>query len=270
MKRTVFCPALFCALLLAASLVFPASAHAAGGAIDTSTASEGYFTVSYGAAGKTKMKVGVTQGPDMTYYSYVPGDDSAYTFPDGDGMYTITLYRNVSGTTYKTVTSAQVDVEMDDPMAPYLVSTEEITFSVDDAVSRKADELCAGLTDDGDKVTAIYRFMAAGFTYDRQKGAEIQSGQLVNYVPDTERVLAQGTGICYDFSALFAAMCRSQRIPCAIVKGDLNGSYHAWNRVYVDGAWSEVDVTRAVANRDTGVTEFADCVMTESGYTGRG
>ena len=65
-------------------------------------------------------------------------------------------------------------------------------------------------------------------------------------------------------------MCRSQRIPCAIVKGDLNGSYHAWNRVYVDGAWSEVDVTRAVANRDTGVTEFADCVMTESGYTGRG
>ena len=211
MKRTVFCPALFCALLLAVSLVFPASAHAAGGAIDTSTASEGYFTVSYGAAGKTKMKVGVTQGPDTTYYSYVPGDDSAYAFPDGDGMYTITLYRNVSGTTYKTVTSAQVDVEMDDPMAPYLVSTEEITFSGDDAVSRKADELCAGLTDDGDKVTAIYRFMAAGFTYDRQKGAEIQSGQLVNYVPTPNGCWRRGP-----VSATISPPCSR---PCAAASG---------------------------------------------------
>ncbi len=37
---------------------------------------------------------------------------------DGDGKYTITLYRNISGTTYKKVTSQKVTVKMEDELAP--------------------------------------------------------------------------------------------------------------------------------------------------------
>ena len=266
--KTVRFPAVFLSILLFAALICPVQARAAGPVIDTSTASEGYFTVSYDAVRQTKkMKVGVTQGSDTVYYSYVPGDSSAYVFTDGNGEYTITLYRNVHDTTYKAVTSTKVDVEMDDPMAPYLASTEEVTFSADDAVGQKAAELCAGLTCDGDRVAAIYRFMAASFTYDHILGGQAQRGKLVNYVPDTNRVLATGTGICYDFSALFAAMCRSQSIPCAIAKGDLNGGYHAWNMVYVDGNWNAVDMTRAISNRDADAATLANCVIGLDGYT---
>ena len=107
------------------------------------------------------MKVGVTRDSDTVYYCYMPGTASTYAFTGGNGEYTITLYRNVSGTTYRSVTSTCVDVEMDDPMAPYLASTDEITFSANDTVGQKAAELCSGLTCDGDKVAAIYRYMAA-------------------------------------------------------------------------------------------------------------
>jgi transglutaminase-like putative cysteine protease len=53
-------------------------------------------------------------------------------------------------------------------------------------------------------------------------------------------------GICYDFSHLFAALCRSQNIPCYVIDGDKcdNAQYHhTWNRVYFDGSWWNIDVT---------------------------
>lgn len=109
--------------------------------------------------------------------------------------------------------------------------------------------------------------MAGNFTYDKALGEQAAQGTLVNYVPDTARTLASKTGICYDFSALYAALCRSQGIPCAIVKGDRQGSYHAWNMVYVDGQWSPVDLTKAIANQDVDVTDFSQYVLTQEGYT---
>lgn len=268
MSRTVRFPALFAGIMLFAALFTPKAA-AAQTAIDTSTSSQGYFTVDYNQNTQVKMKVGVTQGEDTVYYNYTPGESSAYTFTDGDGDYTITLFRNVSGTSYKRVESKRVTVAMTDPMDVYLVSTREITFAAGDAVTAKADELCAGLTDDGSKVAAIHNYIAANFTYDKAFGDQVRSGAVKNYVPDTNAVLENGKGICYDFSSLFAAMCRSQGIPCAVAKGYLSsGGYHAWNMVYVDGAWNAVDMTREIANHRTGAVTLADCVTSLEGYTG--
>ena len=267
MKRTVRFPAVFLCVMLLTALFYPVSVRAAGSAIDTAHADAGYFTVSCGAGQQTKMKVGVTHDGETDYYTYEPGGETAYAFTEGDGAYTITLYRNISGTRYKKVETARVEVTLDDPMSPHLVSTGEITFSADDAVGRKAAELCAGLTDDGVKTAAIYRYIAANFTYDHALGDQAARGEVVNYVPDTSRTLHSGAGICYDFAALFAAMCRSEGIPCDIVRGELDGQYHAWNTVYVNGVWSPMDLTRAVANREGGALVFADCVTAMDGYT---
>ena len=267
MKRTACFPAVFLCFFLFIMSTFPIPARAAESAIDVSTACDGYFTVLYQSALQVKMKVGVTRDSDTVYYCYVPGTASTYAFTGGNGEYTITLYRNVSGTTYRSVTSTCVDVEMDDPMAPYLASTDEITFSANDTVGQKAAELCSGLTGDGDKVAAIYRYMAANFTYDHTLGRQVARGEVVNYVPDTAQILEHKTGICYDFSTLFAAMCRSQGIPCAIAKGYLNGGYHAWNMVYVDGVWNAVDITRAISNRDSDAASLADCITALDSYT---
>ena len=89
-------------------------------------------------------------------------------------------------------------------------------------------------------------------------GDQVKTGEVKNYTPDTNAVLAARKGICYDFSALYAAMCRSQGIPCAIARGYLNGGYHAWNMVYIDGAWNAVDMTREIANANTDAATIGD------------
>ena len=139
---------------------------------------------------------------------------------------------------------------------------------VESAVSpTQAAELCAGLTEDADKVVAIHNYIASHFTYDDGFAAQVAAGQVVNYTPDAARTLETRTGICYDFSALFAAMCRSQGIPCAIATGYLSDAYHAWDMVYVDGDWVAVDMTRSISSHNTASQTLAECVTSLDGYT---
>ncbi len=267
MKRSIRFLVLLSCILWMTPPVLSSQALAADSAIDVSTASAGYFTVSYHQDAAVKMKVGVALEGSTVYYDYTPGTSSVYAFVDGDGHYTITLYRNTSGISYRRVEQVSVDVALDDPMAPYLVSTTEITFSSQDSVGRKAAELCAGLTEDADKVVAIHNYIASHFTYDNIFAAQVAASQVVNYTPDTARTLETRTGICYDFSALFAAMCRSQGIPCTIATGYLSDAYHAWDMVYVDGDWAAVDMTRSISSHNTASQTLAECVTSLDGYT---
>ena len=146
MKRTMRLSALFCALLLGAWLVYSGTAAwAASPVLDTSTACEGYFTVRYEGDRHGKMKVAVTKDGQTEYYTYQPGEEWAYALTQGDGDYTIRLYKNLSGTKYRSVAKATVAVELEDPLAPYLASTGEITFSQEDQVGQTAQALCQGL-----------------------------------------------------------------------------------------------------------------------------
>lgn len=74
-----------------------------------------------------------------------------------------------------------------------------------------------------------------------QLAAEEKYKNRVNYM------YAAGYGVCEDYAHMFMAFCQRVGIPCEYVTGYANGSYgrdgHAWNRVYVDGAWSFVDCT---------------------------
>ena len=79
--------------------------------------------------------------------------------------------------------------------------------------------------------------------------------------PGASATLSGTKGICYDFASLFAAMCRSQNIPCALTKGYAGSSYHAWNKVNVGGKWYQIDLTYAVLYRTkTPATKLAACV----------
>ena len=267
MRGTLRFPALFACLILIASILLPVNAAAAGSVINVANASAGYFTVAYSLSTDAKMKVGVTHADSTVYYDYVAGAASTYTFTQGDGDYTITLYRNTTGTSYRKIESVDVSVSMDDPMAPYLASTAEITFSQEDAVGQLAAQLCAGLTDDAAKAVAIHNYIAGNFTYDHAFADQIASGGVKNYTPNTNSILAAGKGVCYDFSALYAAMCRSQGIPCAVAKGYRAGVYHAWNMVYVDGQWNPVDLTASIAHKNTAAASLSDCVISLELYT---
>ena len=102
-----------------------------------------------------------------------------------------------------------------------------------------ADEICSDCVADEEKVKAIYKWMIHNFEYD------YEYNPIVQYF-NVHKTLQTHKGVCYDFSHLFAALCRSQKIPCYVVDGDKrdNAKYHhTWNRVYFNGTWWNMDVT---------------------------
>ena len=102
-----------------------------------------------------------------------------------------------------------------------------------------ADEICNDCDTDEEKVEAIYKWMIHNFEYDYEYNPVIQ------YF-NARKTLSTRKGVCYDFSHLFAELCRSQKIPCYVVDGDNrdNAQYrHTWNRVYFNGSWWNMDVT---------------------------
>lgn len=88
------------------------------------------------------------------------------------------------------------------------------------------------------KVQAIHNWLIHNFEYDYDCDPFIQ------YF-DVRRTLRSHKGTCYDFSHLFAAMCRSQGVPCYVVDGTAYSGIgnHTWNRVYYDGSWWDIDLT---------------------------
>ena len=266
MKRSIRTLSLFLCL----ALMFSFQAFAYGGSvIDASTASDGYFTVHYTQNSSAAMRVGVSHNGKTIYYNYTPGEATAYAFTEGDGQYGIKLYQHVSGNSYRVLANVGLNVTLTDEYAPYLISTNEITFAQDDAVGLKAAELCEGLTTDAEKIVAIHKFIASNYKYNRTFAEDVRSGKITSYTPDTNAMLDTNVGVCYDFSALFAAMCRSQGIPCAMLKGYyMNGGYHAWNMVLVDDEWVAVDLTLAVLYRKMNADELSDCTVSLKSYHG--
>lgn len=267
MKHSTRISGVFLSVFLVVFSIFSASVPAsAANVIDVSTASDGYFTVEYSGSVNARMKVGVTYGSNTVFYDYAPGSSSGYTFANGNGTYTVTLFQNVSGTSYKSIASSTTRVNLSDHLAPYRASTAEVTFSKNDAVGQKAAEICSNITDEGAKIAAIHNFIAANYCYDNNFAANVENGTIKNYTPNTNELIDKSTGVCYDFSALFAAMCRSQDIPCAVAKGYLSSKYHAWNMVYTNGSWTAVDLTVSIADRNTDAETLSDCMVSLSAY----
>lgn len=102
-----------------------------------------------------------------------------------------------------------------------------------------ADEICVYCDTDEEKVKAIYEWMIHNFEYD------YDYTPIVQYF-NVHKTIETRKGICYDFSHLFATLCRSQNIPCYVVDGNKreNVQYrHTWNRVYFNDSWWNIDVT---------------------------
>lgn len=230
--------------------------------IDYSNLSDGYVMVSWLAGGTTKLKVQV-KGPSGTTYTYNLRTDGTYeTFPlsDGSGSYTVTVYKNISGTSYSTVLNLKCTASITDEFAPFLRPNQYVNYTADCKTVAKAAELCAGVTDNLEKVTKVYNFVVEHLTYDRVKAATVQSG----YLPDVDAILEAGTGICFDYASLMAAMLRSQEVPVKLVVGYTGDVYHAWLNVwseesgwidgviYFDGSdWKLMDPTFASSGRSS-------------------
>ncbi len=200
-------------------------------AVDYSNASDGYISASYsGNSKKAKLRImcgGVTCDHDLS----VTGEKEYFPLMQGSGDYRIQIYEQYDGKMYMSVLDLSVKLEVDDSVKMYLFPNRYSMFDENSVCVRKAAELCGGADDDIEKIAAIFGFITDNITYDYNLAATVQSG----YIPDPDKVLKVKKGICFDYSSLFAAMCRSQGIPTRLVIGyAADDIYHAWNEVYTE------------------------------------
>ena len=174
-------------------------------AIDTSQLSQGVVGAS--ARSDARLKFQVVKG-EMSYNYDLPGDGTPIIVPInmGDGPYTFRVMQNTSGNNYVELFSVIENVNLSSETAPYLVPNMFVNYNESSAVVAKARELAQGAANQGDVVRNIYQWVVDNITYDHDKAAQLASA--TGYVPDPDATLASGTGICFDYASLDAALDR--------------------------------------------------------------
>jgi len=135
---------------------------------------------------------------------------------------------------------------------------------------KTASEISAYLTKNlstpTEKVRAIYYWISHNIRYDVSQlanaGISYRSGErnLLN------EVLQKRQGVCQHYAELFNAFCKAAGIQSYIISGytKTDGKIatlpHAWNAVFIDGKYSEIDATWAAGYVDNGKfnTKFDD------------
>lgn len=235
--------------------------------IDYSNAEKGYVRVRYKQATQSKLKAQV-QCPTGVTYTYNVTAETWETFPftEGNGNYKVSVYKNVSGTTYSTVGSESFSVKLSSPMAPYLNSNQYVNYKDSTKCVKKAETLCKGSKTEMDKVKEVYNWTIKYFKYDKKKAQTVQSG----YLPNLDKIYKSKKGICFDYASTMAAMLRSQGVPTKLVIGYAGSAYHAWisvysekkgwitDVIYFDGKdWNLMDPTFAsTSNQSDSVMKF--------------
>lgn len=207
------------------------------GFIDTSSVSRGVVFASGISASRLKLLV---MCGEMTYNYDIPGDGTPITCPlnMGDGIYTFAVMRNVGGNDYVEITSAAAEVHLESELLPFTQPNVYCNYNNDSACVAKARELTADAQNEGDAVKAVCNYIVNNVTYDTGKAAQLSG--TTGYVPNPDATFASGTGICFDYASLGAAMLRSMGIPTKIITGYVSPEdlYHAWIMVFIDGSWT--------------------------------
>ncbi len=214
------------------------------GNYDAAPTTVGAIGVRYLSGGDARVKTRVQK--EETIYDYdLFGRSNFEYFPLqlGNGDYTVTIFENVVDNRYRVAERQTLNSVVDNLLTVFRNSIQTIRWNKDMKTIIKADALCANLKTDKEKLQAIYTFVVKNFKYDYEKIKTLQT----SYVPDIDTILQDGKGICYDYSAVFAAMLRSQGISAKLIKGytDNVKEYHAWNEVYLsdEKRWIVIDTT---------------------------
>jgi transglutaminase-like putative cysteine protease len=180
-----------------------------------------------------KIKLQITLDGDSAYtYDVLPNQDFAgFPLSAGSGGYNAAIFTNIEGDQYSQACAQSFQADITDPFSPFLRANQFSNFNSSTRAVAKASELAADTRSDLKVIENIFIFITENVVYDYDLAATVQSG----YIPDVDRTLSTGKGICFDYASLMTCMLRSQGIPCQLVVGYAGPAYHAWISVHVEG-----------------------------------
>ncbi len=208
--------------------------------IDSSNANNGYIGVK--AVNDSKLKLQIVFGDTkMNYDLDNTGAPLIVNMQSGNGTYTLRVMQNTVDDKYIEIYSTSVDVTLNNELYPFLYSSTMVSFTKDSNCTAIATKLRNESSDEIEAVKKIYSYIKDNVDYDY---AFAESNPKA-YVADPDETLSKGTGICFDYATLAAAMLRSQGIPTKLITGYVgeDSVYHAWNLFYTEeGGWVTVNI----------------------------
>lgn len=213
----------------------------AGVTIDASHTDQGYVMIRCEQSEK-RLKARIATDR-QTYYYDLPSGEGYSVFPlqMGDGVYTVRVMEQVENDLYGVRFGVELQVTLAEETVPFLYPNQYVWYDATTKTVQKARELASGISGEAKIASVFYDFVVANMTYDTVKAATVPNG----YLPNVDASLESGSGICFDYAALFAALLRAEGIPTRMLIGTVlpENLYHAWNSVYLDGEWVWMDTT---------------------------
>lgn len=199
--------------------------------------------VRYKASDKSAYGVIISyKGTDESYDLYAVNADEYFPLSQGNGNYTVTVFRRLDGNKAQIVAKGTVQLNAKDKNAAFLSSNYFVKWESANQSQKYVDGLTKKVSKGTSLESTIFNSVVKMMNYDYDALNNLPDG----YVPDMDTTLKTKKGVCYDISVLLAGMLRYSDVPTRLVMGyskQANGSYHAWNEILIDGKWVVVDAT---------------------------
>ena len=229
--------------------------------IDASNSSQGYLMIKLKKAMSGSYRILVNADDINVRYTFQLNNSGNYEvipITEGNGSYTVSVLKVTSAGKGTVMFKQTLNVSVSDSFLPFLTPNQFCMYNSGSSCVVLSSTLCGGNKDTIAKTAAIYDYVINNISYvsTAENGAN-------GYIPVPDTVLANKSGICFDYASLMAAMLRSQKIPTKVVVGYAGDIYHAWISVYVDGSgwidgyiyfdgnkWNRMDPTFAASAKD--------------------
>lgn len=229
--------------------------------IDASNSSQGYLMIRLKKAMGGSYRILVNADDINVRYTFQLNSSGNYEvipLTEGSGKYTVNVLKVTSAGKGTVMFKQSLSVSVADSFLPFLTPNQFCMYDAGSSCVALSSKLCGGNKDTIAKTAAIYDYVINNISYvsTAENGAN-------GYIPVPDTVLANKSGICFDYASLMAAMLRSQKIPTKVVVGYAGDIYHAWISVYVDGSgwidgyiyfdgnsWNRMDPTFAASAKD--------------------
>lgn len=207
---------------------------------------EGYIRIS-GSTNNSRIKLMVSGADNQVWYDVKlnEGKFNEEIWFDKQGKYTIKIMVNEYDRKYSY--GPGITVENTEELDRYLIPAKHIESSNEEIINT-AREITRTCSSDLEKARAIYDWVKDNIRYDYDKLLRHENDQYDNKY-GALNTINSGKGVCYDYAALAAALCRSLGLRAKVVEGDLNSGplkgLHAWNEFYIAEleSWINIDIT---------------------------
>lgn len=203
-----------------------------------------------GNTSKPKIKLIVSKDETSTWYD-VNLVDGTYKeeiwLINGKGKYKISVVVHEYDRIYSYGPTVEINNTVD--VNRFLVPTKHVE-SNNEEIIELAKSITQNSTTDKEKAIAIYNWVSKNIEYDYDKYIKQLNKNFDNEY-GALHTLKTRKGVCYDYSALVAALGRAVGLQVKVVKGNFVNPYrnelHAWNEIYIpeEDRWINVDTTFA-------------------------